>query len=183
MARHPHDTKRPESKAVVAALEADDIEALKNALAPRQLSFCNEYVVDFNATAAAARCGYSLKTAQQQASLLMRHKGIRRYLEHLQASKAAKITSIDPDYVIQKVTEIVTKAEAKDGDKLRGLELLARHLGMFVDRTEISGPDGGPLKHEEVQNEADAFQRRIAGIAKRARTDGDTLKSVSGSEG
>jgi F0F1-type ATP synthase assembly protein I len=30
--------------------------------------------------------------------------------------------------------------------KVKALELLGRHLGLFVDRMEHSGPDGGPIR-------------------------------------
>jgi len=33
----------------------------------------------------------------------------------------------------------------KLNDKLKALELLGRHLGMFRDKLEHSGPDGGPI--------------------------------------
>jgi phage terminase small subunit len=33
----------------------------------------------------------------------------------------------------------------KLSDKKGALDSLARHLGMFTDKTEISGPNGGPI--------------------------------------
>lgn len=156
MANHPHDSKRPESAAVRKALEAGDIEALKIALSPRQRRFAEEYIFDFTGNKAAIRAGYATKYADQQASLLLRHKGVAAYIDHLSQTKESKIVSINPEYVIQKVTEIVTKDGARDGDKLRGLELLARHLGMFIDRTEITGADGGAIEIEQRKIEEDA---------------------------
>lgn len=41
------------------------------ALTPKQERFVAEYLVDLNATQAAIRCGYSVKTAAQQASRLL----------------------------------------------------------------------------------------------------------------
>lgn len=38
----------------------------------------------------------------------------------------------------------------KTWDKNSALEKLAKHLGMFVDRHEHSGPDGGPIQTEDV---------------------------------
>lgn len=35
-------------------------------------------------------------------------------------------------------------------DKIRALEILARHLGMLVERHELMGEDGGPIKIEYV---------------------------------
>lgn len=145
----PHNPDNPVPQKVRRALDAGDVEALAAALTIRQRRFAEEYVVDFNGTAAAIRSGYSPKTAMQQATRLLKHEGIAAYIEALSLEKSQGIKSVDPEYVIQKVTEIITKEGARDGDKLRGLELLARHLGMFVDKTEITGKDGGPLAIEQ----------------------------------
>lgn len=40
-------------------------------ISDKQKRFCEEYIVDLNATQAAIRAGYSKKTAQQQASRLL----------------------------------------------------------------------------------------------------------------
>lgn len=159
-AKHPHDASRPESAAVRRALEAQDIEALNLALTPRQRAFAHEYVVDFDGTAAAIRAGYATTYAGRQSYTLLRHKGIKFLIDHLTQSKVAKVVAIDPDYVLQRITEIVNKEGARDGDKLRGLELLARHLGMLTDRTELTGKDGEAIQLESkraVQEEADKF--------------------------
>ena len=156
MANHPHDSKRPESQAVRRALEADDIEALKLALTARQRAFAHEYIVDFNGEKACVRAGYATKWPNRQAYILKQHKGIARYIDYLSQSKEAAITAIDPDYVIAKVTAIISKEDTKDGDRLRGLELLARHLGMFIDRTEITGRDGEAIAVEQRRVEEDA---------------------------
>lgn len=169
MANAPHNPNRPESQAVQRALEADDMAALEIALSPRMRAFCREYAVDFNATAAAIRAGYAIKHASQQASIMLHNRGVARYIDHITQSKAAKLVTVDPEYVIQKVTEIVTKEGAKDGDKLRGLELLARHLGMFVDRTEITGKDGGAieLENRRVEEEAQHFTSMMKQLKER----------------
>lgn len=50
-------------------------------------------------------------------------------------------------------------------DKQKALNDIGRHLGMFVDKTEVSGPDGGPIqwvdlvrlaKSDESDDEADS---------------------------
>lgn len=38
-------------------------------------------------------------------------------------------------------------------DKVKNLELLGRHFGMFRDKVEVTGKDGGPLQHTEVSKE------------------------------
>jgi phage terminase small subunit len=170
MANHPHDSKRPESAAVRRALETGDISALKTALSPRQRRFAEEYIFDYVGNKAAIRAGYAIKYADQQASLLLRHKGVAAYIDYLGQTKESKIVSINPDYIIQQVNDIITKEGARDGDKLRGLELLARHLGMFIDRTEITGKDGGAIEVEQrrIEEEAKTFTDLLKGLQARA---------------
>lgn len=48
-------------------------------------------------------------------------------------------------------TQTVTRTKKlKRLDKLTALELLGKHLGMFKERVEVSGPGGGPIPIEEV---------------------------------
>ena len=47
-------------------------------------------------------------------------------------------------------TRIVTKMKFKLSDKRSSLELLGKHLSLFADKTEISGPGGGPIPIEIV---------------------------------
>lgn len=168
-AKHPHNPERPESPAVKKALEADDMTALEKALTPRQLMFCKEYIVDFNGTAAAIRAGYATQYADRQAHQLIKNAGVMRYIEHLTLSVAAKTISVDADYIMQGIVGIIQKAEGKDGDKLRGYELLARLKGLFIDKTEISGKDGEAIQVEQrrVQEESDDFVRMIKSMVKK----------------
>lgn len=129
------------------------MEALRASLSYRQRRFCEEFVIDYNGAAAARRAGYAQKNADIQANQLMNHVGTKAYIDYLDDNKQAKIMSVDPDYVIQKIVSVVNRENAKDSDKLRGLELLARHLGMFIERTEISGPDGEAIQIEQKAKE------------------------------
>lgn len=157
-AKHPANPERPESPAVKKALADGDMEALGRALTFRQRRFCEEYTVDFNGAAAAIRAGYSTKYPDRQSYQLLNNKGVEAYCDHLTASKAAKIMSVDPDYVVQGIIKIVGKEHGKDGDKLRGYELLARILGMFVDKTELTGKDGGAIEIEQRKVEEETAQ-------------------------
>ena len=49
----------------------------------RQAQFAQEYVVDFNGKQAAIRSGYSKKTAESQASRLLRNVKVRSEIERL----------------------------------------------------------------------------------------------------
>lgn len=168
-AKHPHDKERPESAAVRRALKRQDIAALKIALTPRQRRFAEEYIVDLNGTAAAIRAGYSNNYPDRQAHILLKHEGVAALIDHLMASKAARIVSVDPDYVIQRITAIINKDTARDGDKLRGLELLARHLGMLTDKQEITGKDGGAIEiQQKTAEDVATFLNSLKGLQKRA---------------
>jgi phage terminase small subunit len=168
-ARHPANPERPESPAVKKALASMDMEALKKALTHRQRRFCDEYAIDFNGTAAAVRAGYSKTYADRQAHQLLQHQGVTTYLEFLTASKAAKIMSVNPDYVIKGIVDIVSKEHGKDNDKLRGYELLGKILGMFVEKTELSGRDGGAIEVEQrrIDEEASDFTRMLKAMKKK----------------
>lgn len=169
-AKYPHDSKRPSPKAVKRALASGNIDALKKALTPRQRVFAEEYVIDFNATAAAIRAGYSLNSVDKQAYILTHHEGVSAYIDHLMTSRQAKIASADPDYVIQKAMSIINKEKVRDGDALRGLELLARILGMLRDKTEITGKDGGPLEIEQrTQEEVQSFTHLLKSLAEKSK--------------
>jgi len=59
----------------------------------------------------------------------------------------------------------------KLADKKGALDSIARHLGMFVDRTELSGPKGGPI--HAVADVSDAVKRAVEEIHRAAASGGD----------
>jgi phage terminase small subunit len=157
------------SENIAAAIAKGDDKRVYDLLSVRQRRFCEEYIIDFEGKAAAIRAGYAPKWADRQAHELLNLPGVAYYVDSLTRSKENKIVSVNPDYVIQRVMDIIGKDGAKDGDKLRGLELLARHLGMFVDRTEISGPDGGAIETRHVEEQAQNFTNLLRQLADRAK--------------
>ena len=60
------------------------------ALEPRQLRFCNEYLIDMNATAAARRAGYSVKSAHNTGCKLLKLQQVKDYLGEAQAQIATE---------------------------------------------------------------------------------------------
>ena len=146
---------------------AGDPAGVIRLLTHRERSFCKEYLVDYNANAAAKRAGYTGRNVEKTAHQVSKRPMVMAYIEYLQQAKTDSIAAYDPDYVLSRVAAIIEKADAKDTDKLRGLELLARHLGMLRDRTEISGPDGEAIAFEErrIEETADEFTRNLAAIA------------------
>lgn len=111
-------------------------------LTDRQARFCEEYLIDLNATQAAIRAGYSEKTANRIASELLSKLDIQEKITELKAERA-KRTEMTQDSVIQELAA-VARAEIKGVravDKLKVLELLGKHLGMFVERYEVNAAE------------------------------------------
>jgi len=61
------------------------------------------------------------------------------------------------------------ETEIRLWDKPSALRLAGQHLGMFVEKVEHSGPDGGPIEVNAVDLR-DKLAGRIAGIAGRMTT-------------
>jgi phage terminase small subunit len=171
-AKYPHNSKRPEPQAVLQAIETNDLEALLCALTVRQKRFAEEYVYDFNGTAAAARAGYSPHRSDAQAAALLKHKGVAYYIDYLSRKKETNITIVDENYIIQKIVKTIDKAEdiVNLTAVLRGLELLARHKGMLTDKQEITGKDGGAIEIQQINEEARKFTDLLKTLAERAES-------------
>jgi phage terminase small subunit len=170
MAKHPHDATRPERAAIKKALAADDAEALYAALTVRQRRFAEEYVIDFIGSAAAIRAGYSPNYADRQAHVLLKNKGVARYVDNLTRSKEALIMSITPEFLIQRLMEVMNRPGIRTADELRAIEMSMKHLGMFVDKTEITGKDGGAIEVEQRKIEEDvlSFTQKLKMLSDRA---------------
>jgi len=102
----------------------------------RQKSFADEYLKDYNGKQAAIRAGYSEKTAENQASRMLRLVKVAEYLGKRQIEKEKKI-GITIEAIIDELKEvgfgIVDGDKLKMNDKIKALELLGKHLGMFSE--------------------------------------------------
>lgn len=100
-------------------------------LTEKQRRFCEEYLIDLNATQAAIRSGYKSKTARSQGQRLLTNADIQTYLRQIRHEQAER-TGITADFVIQELHKVASSdTELKGSDKMRALELLGKHLGMF----------------------------------------------------
>ncbi|WP_176317883.1 terminase small subunit [Burkholderia vietnamiensis] len=156
-------------------------------LTAKQQCFVNEYLIDLNATAAARRAGYSVKTADRIGPELLGKTWVAAAIAAGKAERAERM-KIDAAYVVQRLVEIdrmdvldimtddmalkpvsewpkvwrqylsgFDLAEMFDGtgdaremvgimkkikwpDKVKNLELLGRHFGIFNDKLELSRP-------------------------------------------
>jgi len=77
-------------------------------LSPKQERFCQEYLLDLNATQAGIRAGYSPKTAGSQAHDLLKKPEIEARIEELKAERS-KRTQIDADWLLRR---LAAEAEA-----------------------------------------------------------------------
>lgn len=151
---------------VQAALDAGNVQEVIDNLTFRQRRFTEEYLVDFDGAAAVTRAGYNTKYANRLAHEMLQHPGIRAAIDQLTMERA-KETTLKPDYVMNKIRRTIEKAEVENNHTavLRGCEILARALGMFIEKREISGPDGGAIEVRELQEQANQVKRLIDKLA------------------
>ncbi len=111
-------------------------------LSARQKAFVQYYIVSLNATQAAVEAGYSSKYANRQGAQLLARPKIQAAIQKAMKERIARV-EVDQDYVIQRLkTEAELEGEgASHGARIKALELLGKHLGMFTDRVqmELSG--------------------------------------------
>lgn len=92
-------------------------------LTPKILMFCKEYIIDLNGKQSAIRAGYSEKTAEQQASRLLRNVKVKIEIQKLMG-KREKRTEITADYVLGNIKEIGercmqrSRVMVRDGKKM-----------------------------------------------------------------
>ena len=101
-------------------------------LTPKQQRFVEEYLVDLNATQAAIRAGYSVKTAKEQGSQNLTKLHIREAVEVAKAKRTER-TEITQDMVIEGLHKEATRddASASHGARVAAWGHLGKHLGMF----------------------------------------------------
>ena len=113
----------------------------------KQEKFCREYVIDFNATQAAKRAGYSNKTAGQQGEALLKKLEIQRYIDSLKAkqNEELEITAAEITRNLKTIADRCMQAEPVIGNDgkptgeyrfdaaaaIRAHELLGKRVGYF----------------------------------------------------
>lgn len=79
-------------------------------LTTKQQRFCDEYLVDLNATQAAIRAGYSKKTAKQIAQQNLTKLDIQEYIKKRMAEKENALIA-KQDEVLQTLTRVLRRQE------------------------------------------------------------------------
>ena len=133
-------------------------------LTPKQQRFVEEYLIDLNATQAAIRAGYSPRTANEQGAQNLAKLSISEAIAEAQAKREER-TEITQDYVLTNIQKVIERCmqvqqvdncltQTEDGElaqafmfkeqgALKGLELLGKHLGMFVDQKKVDVTTNG----------------------------------------
>ena len=127
-------------------------------MTPKQKRFCDEYLIDLNATQAAIRAGYSEKYAHTNANKLLQNTTIKDFIAERMAEKESELIA-DQDEVLKYLTsvlrgktqsEIVVVEGVGDGcsearamqkapdekERLKAAELLGKRYGLYTEKVE-----------------------------------------------
>ena len=201
------------------------LDMAKAKLTAKQEQFCQEYLIDLNATQAAIRAGYAEKTARTIAAQNLAKLNIDNRIQELQAKRAERVEINADDVVkelailafsdlqnyitigadsgaiqalgfedmplnasraLESIQEDRAIKESNDGDqviiydkikfkthsKIKALELLGKHFGMFNEKKDdekapvniyniIGGPNGDSIDKLKRDLERDAGILRI----------------------
>jgi len=81
-------------------------------LTAKQQRFCDEYLIDLNATQAAIRAGYSEKTAKQIGNENLTKPDIKEYIENRMAEKEKELIA-DQDEVMRYLTSVMRREKTE----------------------------------------------------------------------
>ena len=136
-------------------------------MSPRQRAFVEEYMVDHNASAAALRAGYAKRNAKQSGHQLKNMPRVAAAIREAEFDRRKRM-GVDADWIVARLVEVAEKSMVglprtdRNGAVIRvlvgdeevmlmdwspygankALSLLAKHLGMTVDRLEVSVEGG-----------------------------------------
>ena len=125
-------------------------------LTDKQKTFCEEYLIDLNATKAAIRAGYSEKTAAAIASQNLIKLNISEYIAELKA-KRSESTAIDAAWVLRQAVKVHERCmqaeEIKDREggstgeykfehsgANKALEIIGKHIDVqaFTENVKVN---------------------------------------------
>lgn len=132
----------------------------KRKLTPKQEMFVKEYLVDLNATQAAIRAGYSIKTADKIGSQLLGKTRVARAIEEAKQKRADKL-ELTAEWVLENLKNVAVRCQQAEPVMVfdyeekkmvetgeyqfdskganRALELIGKHLGIFENKLNITG--------------------------------------------
>lgn len=121
----------------------------------RQKKFCDEYLIDCNATQAAIRAGYSPKTAKSIGNENLTKPNLKAYIDEQLELLHSKRTA-DAQEVLEYLTSVmrgehkeqtlqlvgdgvqtITDIDVSAKERLKAAELIGKRYGMFKDNVGI----------------------------------------------
>lgn len=146
-------------------------------LTAKQQRFCDEYLIDLNATQAAIRAGYSPKTANEQGARLLVNVSIQKKIFELQKERE-KRTEITQDSVLHELA-LIAFAKASDYARVVEKDAMVEVDGNMVP---VLDEDGNQVKYRTVEpiltDELTEDQKKAIAVIKKGR-DGFEIKPYS----
>ncbi len=146
-------------------------------LTPKMLSFINAYfgAANFNALKAIELSDYKCTTkhsAHQTSAELMNHPLVAAEIKK-RLDKREEKSEVKAEYLIQKLIAIIEDTQVDNPQAaLRAIELAGKSIALWKERQELTGADGGAIRHEqEVKETVADFTSRIASLATRTGAD------------
>ncbi|GHU69849.1 hypothetical protein FACS1894184_14480 [Clostridia bacterium] len=106
-------------------------------MSPKQEKFIAEYLIDLNASQAAIRAGYSARNANVEGARLLANVSISDEIAR-RSAELAKRTGYNQARVMRDLASVAGDSEAKPAERLKALELIGKHIGMFKDNVSLS---------------------------------------------
>ena len=111
-------------------------KGMSHRLNPQQQKFCREYLKSGNGTASAKLAGY--KEPHAGSRRLMKNPHILAYIDSME-TKADSKAILTKTRVLEQLSH--EAMNCKSGNvRVRALELLGKHYGMFIERVEHGSP-------------------------------------------
>jgi hypothetical protein len=150
------------------------------ALSSKQARFVAEYLVDFNATKAAERAGYSKKTAYAIGAENLRKPQIQAAIQDRVKARDGR-TEVSADRVVQWTLETYQKALAagKFAAAVAALALLGKHTGAFDPKPEPP-PGSSPENPLHVSNQHQLHPNVLRSFVDQLRRAGIYREGVGG---
>ena len=146
-------------------------------LTPKMLSFINAYFgeANFNGLKAIELSDYACKTKHsihQTCAELMNHPLVAAEIKRRMDVREQK-SEVKAEFLIQKLLEIISETQQDNPQAaLRAIELAGKSIALWKERQELTGADGGAIRHEqEVKESVADFTSRIASLAERSGED------------